>query len=162
FSKALTLVYLLMNEDVLGPNGIYSLRLTAPSSPTMGWLEVQWVTWRPGDAWSDTAATERLFSPTELQSSGGVVVPLAATSGVPYAYRIKLKALYQPINDLTITGYNSLSGNGASVPLPLITAVETTARVDRATQRVTVTMPRRSPLYGLFDYAVFSETDLAK
>lgn len=156
----------LRNEDVLGPAGINALAITAPAIPpgNAAWVLVQWVTWNPNAGYTDsTAAQEYLFPVAALAAGGRQVIPLSgSTSDQPFWYRVKLRALYDQVPELVLTAHHDISANDAAVPLPLIEGLTVAGQVGRSEQQITAAMPRRRPLYGLFDYVIFSDSELVK
>tara|TARA_Y100000310_G_scaffold88351_2_gene85274 strand:+ start:3622 stop:4410 length:789 start_codon:yes stop_codon:yes gene_type:complete len=78
-------------------------------------------------------------------------------------YRIRIKALYTNVTNMTITAYSELNAAGGSqVNIPGYITMFSTGTFSRANQVVRAQMPHRPPLSGQFGYVLFSEQDLIK
>ncbi|MBI5621615.1 hypothetical protein HY933_01965 [Candidatus Falkowbacteria bacterium] len=130
-------------------------RLYLQGSTTAGWLEAQIVSWQLGSTFPEDNFTQNLKGPTELNNGFFLDLP----SNVGQYHRLTLKALYDDLTDLTISAY---SIGGAPVPVPARLKLRLTGQYGRSSQEIVITTPRRAPLYGLFDYVVFSEKVITK
>lgn len=118
------------------------------------WIEAQIFPW-------DTTGTignpsTRLFS---AASNPAVVNLQDATDTL---YRLRIKALYADITDMTITAYSGLNLGGTQVSIPSYITIYSTGVYSRANQVVRAQMSQRPPLSGNFGYVLFSEEDLVK
>jgi len=136
---------------------IKSLRLEAETDN--GWLVVGWTRWQT-TGYVGQAYREELIGPTEL-TEGNRIINLQETDFGTYYYRVKLKALKGDINSLRITVYNDLSGT-EQVNIPARLILNSYGFYGRSSKKIVVTMPRREPLYDLFDYVLFSEETIEK
>ncbi len=73
-------------------------------------------------------------------------------------YKLRLRAEEQPVDDVLITAY---SGN-TPVDIPGRVRIDADGSFGGTQQHLTVRLPRRTPLSGLYDFAVFSECSLVK
>lgn len=77
-------------------------------------------------------------------------------------YRLRLKALYGDLTDLTITAFAALNGAGGGVNIPAQLEVTATGSFNDVKQALRATMPHRAPLSGVFEYVIFTEDSLIK
>lgn len=130
-------------------------------SVTIAWQGsgVEWIE-AEVDSWT---ATGDLIEPVKTfipgASNPGVVNFPSATTAV---HRLRLKALYGNITDMTVTAFSELDGAGSRVPLPAQITLFSTGSFSRTKQALRATMPQRSPLSNVFDYVIFSEESLVK
>ncbi|MFA5358979.1 MAG: hypothetical protein WC310_04145 [Patescibacteria group bacterium] len=87
----------------------------------------------------------------------GVDVQLGLQPGL--YHRAKLKALFGDVKGLTITAYGY---NGEQLDLPTRLIFGTEGYFANSSQRIKVSMPKNPPIYGLFDYVLFSEESIEK
>ncbi len=118
------------------------------------WVEVQIISWSSSGVFG--AQSTQLFS----SASNPAVVNLQDSSSI--FYRVRIKALYADISNMTITAYSALNASGSTVDIPARINMLATGSFGRSKQSLRVTMPQRSPLSGLFGYVIFSEEDLIK
>jgi hypothetical protein len=140
-------------------------------------LHAEWVRWDANDLGVDDSI--QVFS--QLYLANGietVMVPplvgdlsisldrLAGVEGVTeplklddYAYRLRLRAEGGDLRDVTIRAINTF---GDQVPIPGRIKVEAYGKYAGITQKLTVRVPRRSPLSSLFNFVVFSQCSLVK
>jgi hypothetical protein len=120
------------------------------------WVEVQIIPW-------DTSGvigtpSEQIFSSA---SSGGAIVNLQDLTTA--LYRVRIKALYSDITDMTVTAYGALNAlGGTEVDVPGFLTIYSTGTFSRANQVVRAQMPHRAPLSGQFGYVLFAEQDIIK
>lgn len=158
-----------LNVGRLAKDGVYQLDLVKPESEASlsrleisgqtasGFLEIQAVGWTLGGVYSQLPLFSDLKGPTDI--TNGFSESLAGSSGPDYYRRVRLKALYDDVNNLAITGYDA--GNN-QVSLPARSVVSSQGFYSNSSQKITFSMPRRAPLYGVFDYVIFSEEVLVK
>lgn len=117
-----------------------------------GPLEIGYAAWTSGDPvlWPDDHVfVSQLF-----------FGPLATITGLNpnHAYRIRLRALQADAHNVKIGG--RLAGASQAFPDQITLSVEGT--YGKATQGITVSMPKSDVLSGLYSYVVFSECQLIK
>jgi len=134
-------------------NPIKSIKL-AWTGTGSEWIEVQIIPWT--STGSIGTPTEQLFSSA---SNPAIVNLLDSTSTL---YRIRVKALYSDIADMTITAHSGLNAGGSQVDIPGFLTIYSTGEFSRVNQVVRAQMPHRAPLSGNFGYVLFSEEDLIK
>lgn len=113
-------------------------------------LEAAMVGWQSGGPiiWDPNAATY-LFS--------GGSASLSAMTG--RLYRLRLLARGSDLMNVQIRAYDS---SGQAVEVPGRVKVVATGIYVNVRQSLTITMPRETPLSGLYDFVVFSECSLVK
>lgn len=154
-------------DNFVAGSGISSIVITE-SGGGSGWAEVSWISWDPGGAWNvpgawsiggrgqAARATTQLLSPSSLDS--GAVVDFGNT----LARRVRIKALYENLADVTITAHSGAGGGGSQVDIPGRIVIKSVGEYQNSNQALKVAFPRESPLYGLYDYVIFSEESLVK
>jgi hypothetical protein len=117
-----------------------------------GQLEIGYAEWAAGNPvlWpDDNAFISQLFF-----GSSATIAGLDPN----HAYRIRIKALQTSANHVVIQG--QLAGVPHAFPDQIILSAEGT--YGKATQGITVTLPKTDILSGLYSYVVFSECQLIK
>ncbi len=154
----------LFTPDLFDTDIIRSLRLQVPDGSTVepGWLLVRWVPWDPTEGYDTSAAQEKLIALADITEGSSAVVSLVDSGTDPFAYQITFRALQSGAVPLDITAYSSLDGGGAAVALPLVTGIESRGYYGKASQLIGVAALGRSPLYGLFEYVIFSDQSIVK
>ena len=137
--------------------GVKSLKIdwTSTCSPDTSMLEVGYIAWNPATGWS--TATEQRFK----YSSALKPVIMNVFSNVK-SYRVRIKAFYCDVSNLTITAWGNNDAGAPSVPIPARIVLNSTGTYSYLRQAVKMTMPRKSPMSGLYDYVLFSECSLVK
>ena len=118
------------------------------------WVEAQIVPWTAGGTLG--IPTEQLFSSA---SNPAIVNLLDSTSSL---YRVRIKALYSDITDMTVTAYSNLNAGGSQINVPGFLTIYSTGEFSRANQVVRAQMSHRATLSGNFGYVLLSEQDLVK
>lgn len=172
WSRAVTAAAAVMSRPTLAANDVWQIDLYDPDSSLSAlgspiksvtvswsgsgaeWVEAEVAPWQTNGALG-TPSTQ-LFS----AASNPAIVNLQDSTAV--MYRLRIKALYADLTNLTITAYSELNGSGAVVNLPAQITMISTGSFVRAQQAARATMPQRSPLSGVFGYVLFSEEDLIK
>ena len=124
-------------------------------APAVSMIEVGYIAWDPVVGWSD--AVEQKFKYSALASP-------AINNGFSSAksYRLRIKALYCDINNVIITAWGADNAALPQVAIPARIVLNSTGKYSTVRQAIRVTMPRRSPMSGLYDYVLFSECSLVK
>ena len=134
-------------------NPIKSVKIAWTGSGTE-WLEAEVEPWTTGGVLDTPVKT--LFSGV----SNPAVVNLQDATTV--LYRLRLKALYSNLTDVTVTAWSGLDAAGSQVSIPAQITMISTGSFRRTKQAVRALMPQRSPLSGVFDYVLFAEDSLVK
>lgn len=140
--------------------------LSALSNPIKS-LGLSWTDEGSQDAWIEAQITPwdsngdigipftRLISPG---SSG--IVNLQGADNV--LYKVRIKPLYDDVQDMTIIAHSELNAQGNTVDIPGFLTIYSTGSFSRTNQVVRALMPHRAPLSGNFGYVLFSEESLIK
>lgn len=134
-------------------NPIKSVRLAWTGSGSE-WAEVEITPW--GSDGNIQTPTTQLFS----SASNPALVNLQDATTV--LYRLRVKALYAALTNLTVTAYSGLNATGAQVNIPAQITLISTGSFSRSKQAVRALMPNRTPLSDVFGYVIFTEDDLVK
>lgn len=136
-------------DNLSAAAGIDTIRISWTGSAQ---LEVGYAQWTSGATviWpSDDAYVLQL----------GFAPGMAVTSLDPnHAYRIRLRAVNGTATNVTVQVYRG----GVLQPFPGDITLGAEGTYGRATQKITVTMPKLDVLSGLYSYVVFSECELLK
>jgi len=145
------------------------------------WAEVSWIAWDTDGKLGtpDPTSSTRVIGPTDLQSDDPVGLgvlgqPVSLTGsyiGLPAAaagYRLRVKALHGDLSDVTVTPYedNTLPPPEPdyveSYDLPSQVVVRSVGTRGKYKQSLEAVVPWKIPLYGLYDYVLYSEEPIAK
>lgn len=118
------------------------------------WVQAQIIPWTTSGTLG--APSTQLFS----AASNPATVNLQDASTV--LYRVRIKALYGGITDMTVKAYSGLNLGGSQVDVPGYITMYSTGEYSLSNQVVRAQMPHRPPLSGQFGYVLFSEEDLIK
>jgi hypothetical protein len=113
-------------------------------------LEASMVGWQAGGpvVWDPNA--------TILRFLGGSAVLSALPNRL---YRLRLFAKLDNLDNLQIRAYSS---GGIPIDLPGRVTISSLGSFATAKQRIVASMPRQTPLSGLYDFVIFSECSLVK
>lgn len=137
------------------------------SSPA-SWLEISWACWGQAGILGETK------SAYHSQGESPVYLNLYDASNCSL-YRVRLIARNGAASNIQIRAYSELDplascGNpptSCQVPLPARVQIKSIgqypASSDKSSrQAILVTMPERSPVFGLYDYVMYSEEEIKK
>lgn len=112
-------------------------------------LRASMVGWDPGSpvTWTPNAQTFTYGGGTASISLGGKLS------------KLRLRAMNADLENIRVRAYDA---DGGQVPLPGRVVVDAVGDIANVQQKLTVTMPRRVPLTGIFDFVIFSECSLVK
>jgi hypothetical protein len=152
-----------MQVDLFDPEnaiaaGIESVKIEWVSNcilPAVSTIEVSFISWDPAVGWSE--ATEKKFKYTSLASP---VINNSFSSAK--SYRLRIKSLYCDIGNVVVTAWGADNAAPPQIEIPARIVLNSTGEYSIARQAIRVTMPRRSPMSGLYDYVLFSECSLVK
>lgn len=77
-------------------------------------------------------------------------------------YRLKIKAVFGDVENLTLTLYDQDNGSGEIVAVPNYLTIRGEGEYRSNKQALSVRVPRKAPLSSLYDYVLFSEEDIVK
>jgi len=132
------------------------------------WLEINWSCWN---------TTGNLGNPRSsyLPRPAGTVYINLYESPSCILYRVRLIARQAAANNIQIRAYNELDPAAICGNPPTACQASIPSRVrikgigqypagsDKASrQAILVTMPQKSPIYGLYDYVIFSDEEIKK
>ncbi|MFH0814665.1 MAG: hypothetical protein V1902_01035 [Candidatus Falkowbacteria bacterium] len=119
-----------------------------------GWVEVTLVEWQAGSqvVWNDNAMQKFLFNAPAVLN----------VFNKSKNYIVRLKSLNAPLAALSVEIFSGDNAAGAALPFPQFVRVTAEGTANGASQIINVDLPKKSPLMGLFDYALFSEEDIIK
>ena len=134
-------------------------------------LFAEWVRWNPNSL--DADPTDPLSPGVMVFSKRYRKVDLTGPARIPpiedkfpaslqiptYAYRLRLRAEYADMRNVVITAKDNL---GDKINIPGRVKVDAWGRYGDTYQKLSVRIPRKTPLSSLFDFAVFSECSLVK
>lgn len=163
------------------PAPIRSLRLSWPDTGSdLEWLEVQVVPWSiaaiTSSGWSPSppltepppappaqpAALQAATPATRLFSAASNPATVNLVDAANVLYRVRIKALYADVPNLTVIAFRSLNLGGGAAPIPAQITMTATGSFKESKQAVRASMPQRAPLSGAFGYVLFTEEDLIK
>jgi len=148
----------LYNPEGTSAAGVESIKIQwTPQCipPATSTIEVSYIAWNPATGWSQD--TEKKFKYSALASP----VINNGFSSVK-SYRMRIKSLYCNIGNLTVTAWGNDNANVPQVEIPARIVLNSIGQYSNLRQAIRMTMPRKSPMSGLYDYVLFSECSLVK
>ncbi len=143
-------------DDSLTSQNIRSIRIDWSGDPSSR-LEVTWSSWKNGNFTANT--NKRFFGNTESP----VIVNLSTIeNNAANIYRLRLKALYNNINNINLKAYSLDDGLGEQTNIPSIITLKSIGEFSNNKQAVKIEMRRRSPVSGVWDFVIFSQEDIVK
>ena len=113
--------------------------------------------WSPGTAtWTGRTSETRRFLGVADVRTGIALIELADPDSL---HKLRLRAEYGKLKNVEIQAFAS---DDTPVPLPGRVRIDAWGRYGDTQQHLTVRLPRRTPLSGLYDFAVFSECSIVK
>ena len=129
-----------------------------------GWIEVSYVSWDPLESykWKEYTPDMEIgdLPVQKMLYTGNRAVINSFTPG--QNYRVRIKALYQPAEELTVSIHPTNNANSRPLAFPNYINMKFVGSYQESNQTLTITMPRYSPMVGLYDYVLFSEDVLQK
>lgn len=129
-----------------------------PEDDTCPKLVATLTQWEPSaTSWSEDAAKTIRFA-TGVDGAPPVEISLANPA---YLHKLRLRAEDADLHDVRVQAY---ADDALTIPvdLPGRVRIDTWGRFGQTQQHLTVRLPRRTPLSGLYDFALFSECSLVK
>ncbi len=144
------------------------------------WAEVSWTAWDDQGLLGNSTLARKIIGPSDLSSVNGwpinnldVFDPDSGTGfdGDPVGYRVRIKAFKaiptdtEPgdLSSVTVIPYDGIPGSSNEVTeLPSQVVIKSIGERDGFKQSLVVSVPWKLPLFGLYDYVLFSEGDIYK
>ena len=158
-------------QNPTGPSNINSLKISwsdgTPSNGSSPWLEISYIKWDPASPYIDTevqSSYKLIYSTADLVDGSLPVIFQDRTS----AYRVRLKALYDTISNLVVTAYDCPDPLSQSCTdnekknIPARVIVKSVGKMGEFEQAITALVPWNIPLFGLYDYVLYSEGQIEK
>lgn len=123
--------------------------------PASSEIEVGYINWDPSIGWS--SSVEQKFKYSALASP---VINNGFSSSK--SYRLRIKALFCDISNVIVTAWENDNAAPLQKEIPARIVLNSVGKYGTVRQAIKVTMPRRSPMSGLYDYVLFSECSLVK
>lgn len=119
-----------------------------------GWVEMSYVEWIAGAqvSWNDGAVQKFLFNAPAIVN----------VFNKSKNYIVRLKSLNAGVTTLGVEIFSGDNAGGNALPFPQFVRVSAEGTANGAFQIINVDLPKKSPLMGLFDYALFSEESIVK
>ena len=126
------------------------------------WAEVSWIAWDDQGTLGESIAARKLIGPTDL-ANGWTINELDVFDDplndiIPRGYRLRIKALFGDLSRVSVIPYDEPNGAGNIVDLPSLIQIKSVGERSALKQSLTATVPWKIPLYGLYDYVLFSPT----
>lgn len=115
--------------------------------------------WTPNHDWAPEDEASVAFRVQRISPSDGHSKALLSVVNPDALNRLRLRADGAALENVTISARDQ---NGAAVDLPGRIQITARGSYGRTEQRLQVSVPRRAPLAGLYDFVVFSECSLIK
>lgn len=145
-------------DNVTAAVGIESIKIEwTPQCvpPASSMIEVSYIAWNPSVGWGEES--EKRFKYSAIASP---VINNGFSS--TKAYRLRIKAFYCDISNLIVTAWANNDANAPQVQIPARIILNSIGNFSNLRQAIKMTMPRKSPMSGLYDYVLFSECSLVK
>lgn len=136
-------------DQISGGAGVGVLRVDWEDGCEHSSIEMSITAWTPGAGWADNTVKFLYSSGSETNNS----------FDTDMAYRVRIKALYCDINNLAVRAYDT---DNKIVPIPARVIINSVGSFSGVKQAIQATMPRISPMSGLYDYVLFSEESIVK
>ncbi|MBI5037299.1 MAG: pilus assembly PilX N-terminal domain-containing protein [Candidatus Kerfeldbacteria bacterium] len=157
FENSLTLDLNSVAESIVVTNG---------GADPSTWAEVSWIAWDEQGTLGESVAARKLIGPTDLANGWTIneldVFDDPLNNIVPRGYRVRIKALFGNLSRVSVIPYDEPNGAGNVVDLPSLIQIKSVGERSALKQSLTATVPWKIPLYGLYDYVLFSEGELLK
>lgn len=155
----------LYDPDTGGSLGAQSVTFSWENEAT--WIEVSYIKWSGNIPVSlDKLSVDRRLFSGSMSGTADSLLALDST----YSYRIRVRAYFSDAKNLKIIAYNCPNpyeeGSGCDanhiVNIRTRIVVNSVGKKDDFSQSLTATVPWKVPIFGLYDYAVFSEGEVKK
>ncbi len=120
------------------------------------WALVKLTSWVPATTIDWSTKTDEEF--LQANSAASFIINTDSTR----AYKFKIKALHQNLNNVNIIAYDGLDATGNPVEIPNFLDITGEGVYRDSHQAISVSMPRGIPLASLYNYVIFTEESLIK
>jgi len=156
----------LFNPDDGTALGIRSVQFTwSDRCPLIeSWLEVSYVYWKlSSSTWSsDDQAVYKNIYPCGTTGRYSCNPALADYFDPSTIYKLRVKALYCDVDNLVISAYPNINATGNKIDISSRVNIKSVGSYANSQIALTASTPWSASIMGIFDYAIFSETDLTK
>jgi len=122
-------------------------------------IELSFVTWTPEGGWVDNREKYGYsYDPAYPAFSEARNNKFSGTK----IYRARIKAFNCDITNMTITAWGNENAEPPQKEIPAMITLNSVGSYSNLRQAVKMTMPRKSPMSGLYDFVLFSECSLVK
>jgi len=173
-------------SDPLNPdpdNIVYGIRVRNDGDDPATWAEVSWTAWDDQGVLGTSTIAKKVIGPSDLSRPNGWPInnldvfsedDTTGFDGMPVGYRVRIKALKAipsevgegNLSSLTVIPY-SVSPQIATdsdiiTDLPTQLVIKSVGDRNDFKQSLVATVPWQLPLFGLYDYVLFSESEILK
>ncbi len=143
---------------------VKSIEVKNEGDNPFSWAEVSWTAWDNQGELLTSITARKVIGPTDLAGEEGWPITLNTFSGTPVGYRIRIKALFGDLSSISVAAFVD---DERDVPLgdddlPSQLVIKSVGERGKFKQSLTATVPWKIPLFGLYDYVLFSEESLIK
>ncbi|MFA5135078.1 MAG: hypothetical protein WC505_04840 [Patescibacteria group bacterium] len=127
------------------------------------YAEVSWTAWNSNGLLESSASARKVIGPSDLEE--GWTLDLQAPYSdtfIPVGYRVRVKALLGDLSDVTLTPRKADGNELSDDELPSQLQIKSIGTYRNFKQSLTATVPWKVPLFGLYDYVLFSESTILK
>ncbi len=132
------------------------------------WAEVSWTAWDANGELLTSTSAKKVIGPSNLeidvltgrgwrQALADVFSPLN-----PVGYRLRVKPLFGDLTDFALVPRKAGEVLLGADDLPTQIQIKSVGTRNKFKQSLTATIPWKVPLFGLYDYVLYSEGDLLK
>jgi len=149
------------NDSLSGTTQAQSVKISWDNNPSScpgagsEWLELGWSAWQTGST-LNYDVQQRYFSSSQ---ANGLVINFNPTFT---NYRLRLRAMYSDICDLSVQAFRQPNAVGDIYQLPARLTINSVGYQGNTSQSLSVTVPQQPTQAPVFDYALFSECSLFK
>ena len=145
---------------------VESIEVQNTGNNPFSWAEVSWIAWDATGALGTSDSARKVIGPTDLQNGWTINNLDVFDSFDPVGYRIRIKALFGDLSNVIVTPYDEPDGpNGTGdivENLPSQIVIKSVGTKSKFKQALTALVPWQVPLFGLYDYVLYSEGDILK
>lgn len=132
-------------------------------------VEVSWTAWDTNGTLMTSDQARLVLSGANLEGNGWPfnIYNVFGSTLTPVGYRIRIRALQGDLSDITVTPYSDeyVAGTWPTqevTDLPSQLQIKSVGTRGDFKQSLIATVPWQVPLFGLYDYVLFSEGEIAK
>ncbi|MFA6098830.1 MAG: pilus assembly PilX N-terminal domain-containing protein [Patescibacteria group bacterium] len=144
---------------------VESIRIINEGDNLGSWADVSWTAWNENGLLGYSDRARRIIGPTDLKMVNGYPINLNVFTDItPTGYRLRIKAMSGDLSDLTVTPFKQPNGVDplSADDLPSQILIKSVGTRGNFKQSLTAQVPWKVPLFGLYDYVLFSEGEIYK